>query len=1237
MEKLKTLLVANRGEIAVRIIRTAKDLKIKTISIYTPADAASLHVSQADEAVLLPGSNSTAYTEGDEIIKIAKNHKADAIIPGYGFLSENAEFARSVGEAGMAWVGPSPESIEAFGIKHIARELAEKAGVPIVPGTKGLVTSEEDALEESEKLGYPVMLKATAGGGGMGLVVCEKAEDVKEGFRMVQSRGQTLFKSGDLFIEKFNPASHHIEVQVFGNGQGNAIHFGERECSIQRRNQKVIEECPSPFVQRHDGLRARLCDAAVNLAKSQKYASAGTIECLVDDKTGDFFFLEMNTRLQVEHGITEMCYDIDLVELMLKQADAQLTGKGGLSDDYLSSLQPGAPRGHAIEARVYAENPVRDYAPAPGLLQKVEWHALEGSRIDTWVFTGSTISPNYDPLIAKVMNHAKSREASLKGMDLLLSRSRICGPPTNLDFLAAIIRDETFKAGSTITSFLKTFKYAPAAIDVISAGAQTLVEDLPGRPTVGKGIPHSGAIDPVALSIANMLVGNERGTEGLEITLSGPELRFLGPAVVALTGAPLEARLDDTDFPMWTRKHIKAGQRLKLGKLTGGGCRSYLAIYGGLPSVADYFQSKSTSALVAIGGYQGRALAPGDLLSIAKDIPQTLGGHPSVPEKLQPQYTQQWEIMAMPGPHEEGYLAPEDVEMLYGGEEWKVSHNASRSAVRLVPPRPPKWARKDGGEGGSHPSNLVEYGYPVGTLNWTGDDPCIFPVDCPNFGGFVSSTTTIRADWWKIGQIKAGHTMKYKRVSLEEALKLRQDLESYLDGLQVGIKKNDFASVKPLDQNYEPSRGFENPVLWSRDAEGTKPQVRYRQGGDDFLLIEYGNENFDLNHRCRVTALEKRVRSPDAPSWLKQNLVNTVGCCTSLMLYYDGTKMDRAQLIKHLQMLEDDLGDLSKIKVPCRRFKLPLSFESKEQTEATKRYMETQRPQAPYLPDNLEFVAKNNAFTADQLKQNMLNGTLMAVVVGFFCGNTVSLPVDPRKRMSTPKTNPSRVFTPEGTFGWGGSCASIYPVDSPGGYQLIGRTIPCFDYLGYKSGFSIDKPWLYQDFDLLDFYRVSEDELNKQLALFRSGMYKFEWKEEEFDMADHNRFLAEVDSEVKEIRGKQRKVQEEMITAEKESLAKWREDMQKNKVDMSTVESLLADPSISSVDAPVDANVWKVQVEEGQEVKANDIIAILEAMKLEINVNAADDLGKAKVEKLLVQPGETVKAGERIALLKTES
>ena len=407
----------------------------------------------------------------------------------------------------------------------------------------------------------------------------------------------------------------------------------------------------------------------------------------------------------------------------------------------------------------------------------------------------------------------------------------------------------------------------------------------------------------------------------------------------------------------------------------------------------------------------------------------------------------------------------------------------------MIPPSPPKWARSDGGEGGSHPSNVIEYGYPLGTLNWTGDDPCIFDVDCPNFGGFVSSTTTIHADLWKIGQVRAGHFLRYKRVSLDEALKLRKEVDDFLDGVQGGIENGNFDKVQPLETAYKPSGDYENAIIWEREPQGNSPQVRYRQGGEDHLLVEYGNENFDLNHRCRVTALEKRVRARDAPSWLKDNLLNTVGACTSMILYFNGAKMDRKKLVKHLQELEDDLGDLSKIKVPCRRFKLPLSFESKEQTDATKRYMETQRPHAPYLPDNLEFVAKNNAFTGDQLKHNMLNGDLMAVVIGFFCGNTVSLPVDPRSRMSTPKTNPSRVFTPEGTFGWGGSCGSIYPVDSPGGYQVRNNTdingklralttIRCSDVRYQASiiwdtrmGSRFDRPWLYQDFDILNFYR----------------------------------------------------------------------------------------------------------------------------------------------------------------------
>jgi urea carboxylase len=402
----------------------------------------------------------------------------NAIIPGYGFLSENAHFARIVGNAGIAWVGPSPEAIEAFGIKHTARELAERANVPIVPGTKGLVEDEEAAATEAERIGFPVMLKATGGGGGMGLITCNKAEEVREGFRMVQSRGKTLFKNPGVFIEAFYPSSHHIEVQVFGNGRGQAIHFGERECSIQRRHQKVIEECPSPFVERNIELRQKLGDAAVRLAESIKYGSAGTIEYLVDDKSGDFFFLEMNTRLQVEHGITELCYNVDLVELMLRQADAQVAGEGGLDGSTLKQMQPSKPSGSAIEARVYAENPLKDYAPSPGLLQKVKWKYVSGSRIDTWVFTGSRVTPNYDPLIAKAMVHAASRDKAIAGIRGLLTQSSICGPPTNLEFLAAIVDDSRFKAGNTMTSFLKDLNYAPHAIDVISAGAYTLIPAL---------------------------------------------------------------------------------------------------------------------------------------------------------------------------------------------------------------------------------------------------------------------------------------------------------------------------------------------------------------------------------------------------------------------------------------------------------------------------------------------------------------------------------------------------------------------------------------------------------------------------------------------------------------------------------------------------------------------------------------------------------------------------------------
>ncbi|KAH3255526.1 hypothetical protein KXW23_009426 [Aspergillus fumigatus] len=1176
MDSLKTLLVANRGEIAVRVIKTAKKLNLRTIAIYTEPDAASIHVHLADVAVLLSGPASKAYIDGDQIIQIAKQNNANAIIPGYGFLSENADFARAVAAAGLVFVGPSPESIEVFGLKHTARELATKAGVPIVPGSPGLINNEHDAVEVAQKLGYPVMLKATAGGGGMGLLTCNSDAEVRKSFATVKSRGEALFKNAGVFIERYYPASHHIEVQVFGNGDGKAIFIGERECSIQRRHQKVIEECPSPFVSRKPGLRKSLGEAAVRLAESIKYGSAGTIEYLVDDETGAFFFLEMNTRLQVEHGITELCYGLDLVELMLNQADAQLSGKNGVEASFLEALPVETPSGAAIEARVYAENPTKDFAPCPGTLQTVEWKEIPGSRIDTWVYRGIKVSANYDPLLAKVMYHSPDRQQTILGMREILKQSRICGPPTNLDFLVKILEEEAFVVGNTLTRFLDNFQYTPSAIDVISGGAYTLIEDWPGRPTIGRGFCHSGPMDPLAFRIANALVNNPVGLEALEITLSGPDLRFLRPAIISLCGAPIEAKLDGEPVPMWSRVKVAAGQRLTIGKTTGNGCRAYLAVFGGFLNVPKWFGSKSTSPGVGVGGYQGRQISSGDLLTITSEIPE-VNGDLRIPEHLIPDYPNHWELLAMPGPYDEGYLTPESIEMLYE-TQWKISHNAARGGIRLLGPKP-RWARSDGGEGGAHPSNLIEYGYAIGSINWTGDDPVIFPQDAPDFGGFVSSHTIVKADLWKLGQVKAGDTLKFRAVSLADALEARRDLESVkvLRGM-------------PPEQTAK-TRG--KGVVHRIEEQGNQPLVSYRQGGDDYLLIDYGHGSFDLNHRCRVTALKKALNEGKEISF-SNGLISMIGCGNSLMLYYDGMKVSQQRLISYLCNLETQLGDLN----------------------------------------NMEFVAKNNAFTKEEFENIFLTASLMVVSVGFFTALPLALPVDPRQRMNCPKMNPSRVYTPAGSVSWGGSCMALYNVDSPGGYQLTGMTIPGVDILGSKKGYSADRPWLFEEFDQITFYQVSEEEYEKQLALFNSGKYEYQWEEVVFDMAEHNRLLQETRDEVAAIRARQRQAQTEMDKIEAELLERWAKEKSERGVSQDTIESLLQDPEIIPIEAPLNANVWKVEVKQGDKLDENQVVVILEAMKLEIAVRVEPSTAGATVEKILAPPGEPIEAGKPLLLVR---
>lgn len=501
--------------------------------------------------------------------------------------------------------------------------------------------------------------------------------------------------------------------------------------------------------------------------------------------------------------------------------------------------------------------------------------------------------------------------------------------------------------------------------------------------------------------------------------------------------------------------------------------------------------------------------------------------------------------------------------------KWQISHNAARGGIRLIGPKP-QWARKDGGEGGAHPSNVAEYGYPVGALNWTGDDPCIFPVDCPDFGGFVSSTTVIRGEWWRLGQMKAGNSLQYRQVTLEQAVKIRKRVDLFIDRVGKACRGDaSFESIEALDYGSLPLSATSdkpgNGIIHQMEANGKQPLITYRQGGDDYVLIDYGHGEFDLNYRCRVTALTKALKeSKQSGSPFPSGLVNTVGCCNSLLIYYDGLQIPQDRLITHLVLLEKSLGDLSTAKMSSRLFKLPITFDTSGENEAIKRYMETQRPYASYLPDTMEFVAKNNGLEKADLKKILLGNCLMAISVGFFAALPLCLPVDPRRRVYCPKMNPSRVFTPEGQVSWGGACLALYNVESPGGYQLTGRTIPGVDILGSKQGYALSRPWLFEDFDQLTFYEVSEEEYEKQLAVFHSGSYKYAVEDTIFDMEEHNRLLEETRDEVAEIRRKQAGAQAKMAELEAELMEKWDKEKAEGKIPTDKVEALLNGKSSDS-------------------------------------------------------------------------
>jgi len=439
------VLIANRGEIARRIIRTCRRLGVATVAVYSDADEKALHVREADEAVRIGEAPvAKSYLNIEAILRAAEQTGAEAIHPGYGLLSENADFARAAMERGIRFIGPSPEAIAAMGSKVAARETVKRAGAPVVPGSEGAVASVEEAVRIAAEIGYPVMLKASYGGGGIGMQVVNSEEELRKAFASNSARAKAYFGNGEMFLEKRVQRPRHVEIQVLCDGHGHGVYLWERECSIQRRHQKVVEEAPSPFVD--EALRRRMGEAALAICRAIGYENAGTLEFLVDEEK-NFYFLEMNTRLQVEHPVTEMITGLDLVEWQLRIAAGEPLGFG--QDDIRRD-------GHAIECRVYAEDPEK-MLPSPGTITRMVLPEGEGIRNDVGVESGSEITPFYDPMIGKLIAHGRDRAEAIDRMKQALDAYVIEGIRSNLPLLRAIIASDRFAAGDTTTDFLESW------------------------------------------------------------------------------------------------------------------------------------------------------------------------------------------------------------------------------------------------------------------------------------------------------------------------------------------------------------------------------------------------------------------------------------------------------------------------------------------------------------------------------------------------------------------------------------------------------------------------------------------------------------------------------------------------------------------------------------------------------------------------------------------------------------
>lgn len=771
---------------------------------------------------------------------------------------------------------------------------------------------------------------------------------------------------------------------------------------------------------------------------------------------------------------------------------------------------------------------------------------------------------------------------------------------------------------------LSTSKAAKPVIEVVTPGIQTTIQDYPGRRGYWNiGVPPSGPMDSLAFRLANRLVGNEEGQAAIEITFAGPTLRIHCDSVIAVTGAPVEVTLNGKPLAQWKSHKVEAGTLLVFGDVLDQGSRVYLAIQGGI-DVPDYLGSKSTFMLGQFGGHEGRILQAGDMLNIAADLYAEYVPH-ELPQAAVPQYTHHWKIAVLYGPHGAPDFFTEKSVTGFFAAEWVVHHNSDRTGVRLIGPKP-EWARTDGGEAGLHPSNVHDVPYSIGAVDFTGDLPVILGPDGPSLGGFVCLVTVAYAEQWKMGQLRPGDRITFQRITADDATALEASQDAFVRSLHLPETISAPTTIKTAT-----STSPDTPILHTIPEAGEQVQVVYRQAGDKNLLVEYGSMTLDFNLRFRIHALmewlQQAVDGGDLPG-----IVDLTPGIRSLHIRFDSRILPRSRLLDTLVSAEQKLPSVENMEVPTRIVHLPLSWNDSSVQLAMKRYMQSVRKDAPWNPDNIEFIRRINGLNSiDEVRNIIFDASYLVMGLGdVYLGAPLGTPVDPRHRLVTTKYNPARTWTPENAVGIGGAYMCVYGMESPGGYQLVGRTIQMWNSHIQTKDFKEGKPWLLRFFDQVRFYPVTEAELAKIRRDFPNGRFSPRIEEDRFNLKQYNNFLKEHAVSIDAFKTKQKAA----YIAERE---RWKADGQENYTTSEPPENNCVPHNITIptgtcvVNTHLTGIVWKLLVSEGQHVNTGDALAVLESMKMEFTIKAPVS---GVVHQIFSQAGSKASARQILFLIR---